>query len=183
MASAGSSQYECSKCKIYKDIKEYALDKYKQPYPRCQPCFKKDNVEFWSKQKFKVCATCKVDIPLRNYYMWENVPYRNCRDCWEAETLKKRAVAREAAAGRKRKSDDSECSRQPQPIRESEADSMRVLYQQVMEQRANMQKRMDEDPAGLLREIFAANNVDEQNQDEEIDRAFPEYARRKITKF
>ena len=99
MSSSAPSKFECSKCKIFKNVKEYTLDKYKQPYPRCKLCFNADNIEYWSKQQFKVCGTCKVDKPLRKFNNWNNVPHRNCQNCWEAEYVKKRADAREKAAG------------------------------------------------------------------------------------
>ena len=147
MSSSAPSKFECSKCKIFKNVNEYTLDKYKQPYPRCKLCFNADNVEYWSKQVFKVCGTCKVDKPLRKFNKWNNVPHRNCQKCWEAEYVKKRAEGREKAAGNKRVGISGECARRPTALL-PEADNMRVLYQRAIEERANIQRRMDVDPEG-----------------------------------
>ena len=129
-------------------------------------------------KQFKVCGTCKIDKPLRKFNKWNNVPHRNCQKCWEAEYVKKRAEGREKAAGNKRVDISGECARRP-TVLSPEADNMRVLYQRAMEERANIQRRMDVDPEGMLREIFAANNFEEQDTDQEVERAMPEYARRK----
>ena len=124
---------------------------------------------FWSDKQFKYCRKCERDRPLREFNKWNEVPHRNCRECWESETCKKRAAAREAAILAKRQ--DTHVQRGGQsPIHEDERNKLCQVYKEILDNRIAYSERVGRVPNGVLRGDDA--NITAQGDIEEGEHVF-----------
>src|SRR5271154_7062200 len=139
----------CATCFLSKTVEDgYTLDKQGKPYPNCNLCFHSSNVLFWSDKRFKQCFTCKVDRAIRKFDMYDGVPHRNCRNCYETMVSKKKAAERAAKAA----ANDAASL----PLSDPTRDLYKQQFLQLKEQQAALKKRMLEDPSGVLAELMAA---------------------------
>ena len=92
------SMQQCSSCNLVKSSDEYNANKTTgTTYSKCKLCFHNESVKFWSDKKFRICKSCDVNLPLRKYDRANEIPYRECRKCYEAKVAAYTRERRERA--------------------------------------------------------------------------------------
>ena len=92
------SMQQCSSCNLVKSLDEYNANKTNgELYSKCKLCFHNESVKFWSDKKFRICKSCDVNLPLRKYDRANEIPYRECRKCYETKVATYTRERRERA--------------------------------------------------------------------------------------